>query len=177
MIFTPTPLGDVFIIDLEPIVDERGFFSRAWCAEQFAGKGLSAHIVQINTAHNPRARTLRGMHFQRAPHAEVKVVSCPYGAVFDVAVDLRPDSATHRQWFGIELTQDNHRALYIPAGFAHGYITLTDNSGLTYSTSHRYEGKSAGGVRHDDSAFGIQWPEKPALICAADNDWPDYSRN
>jgi dTDP-4-dehydrorhamnose 3,5-epimerase len=177
MIFTPTPLGGVFVIDLEPVRDERGFFSRAWCEEQFAARGLSTRIAQINTAHNPHARTLRGMHFQRAPHAEVKIVSCPYGAVFDVAVDLRPGSVTYCHWFGIELTQDNHRALYIPEGLAHGYITLADNSGLTYLTSHRYEGKSAGGVRYDDPAFGIQWPVKPSLVSAADSHWPDYTRH
>lgn len=177
MIFTAAPLAGVFIIDLEPIRDERGFFSRTWCESQFAAKGLVNRIVQINTAHNPQAGTLRGMHFQRSPHAESKVVHCPYGAVFDVAVDLRPESPTHCQWFGVELTEQNHRALYIPEGCAHGYITLVGNTGLTYLTSHVFEGKSASGVRYDDPAFRIQWPQAPALISKADSNWPAYTRN
>jgi dTDP-4-dehydrorhamnose 3,5-epimerase len=170
--FTPTPLAGVFVVDLEPIEDQRGFFSRVWCEEQFAAKQLSARIVQINTAHNHLRGTLRGMHFQNAPHAEVKIVSCPYGAVFDVAVDLRPESNTYRQWFGTELSQENHRALYVPEGCAHGYITLRDNTGLNYSTSHRFESKSASGVRYDDPAFGISWPLAPSVVSPADLKWP-----
>jgi dTDP-4-dehydrorhamnose 3,5-epimerase len=162
------------VVDLEQIRDERGFFARSWCAEQFASRGLSCHIAQINTAHNALAGTLRGMHYQRDPHAEVKVVHCPYGAVFDVALDLRPKSPAFGRWFGVELSGDNHRALYIPEGCAHGYITLRDNSGLTYTTSHRYEPTSATGVRFDDPQFAISWPVTPTIVSAADRGWTEF---
>jgi dTDP-4-dehydrorhamnose 3,5-epimerase len=174
MLYQETPLPGVIVVDLEQIRDERGFFARSWCAEQFASKGLSNRIAQINTAHNALAGTLRGMHYQREPHAEVKVVHCPYGAVFDVALDLRPTSPAFGHWFGLELSGDNHRALYIPEGCAHGYITLRDNSGLTYTTSQRYEPTSATGVRFDDPQFAISWPMAPTIVSAADRGWTKF---
>ncbi|MEZ5499027.1 MAG: dTDP-4-dehydrorhamnose 3,5-epimerase family protein [Steroidobacteraceae bacterium] len=171
-----TPIPGVHVLELEPLRDERGYFARQWCSDELARGGLTAQIVQINTAHNPRSGTLRGMHLQRAPHAEVKIVNCTRGAIYDVALDLRRDSPTHCQWFGIELTADNGRALYIPEGCAHGALSLCDDSAFTYLTSHRFERHSAYGVRYDDPAFAIQWPRPVEIVSAADRGWPDYER-
>jgi dTDP-4-dehydrorhamnose 3,5-epimerase len=175
MIFTPTELEGAYLIDLEPREDERGFFARAWAEEEFAEHGLSTDVVQANIAFNRRTGTLRGMHFQRDPHAEVKVVRCTRGALYDVIVDLRPGSPTHTRWIGVELTADNRRALYVPEGFAHGYQTLADDTEAYYQVSAAYASHAEGGVRWNDPAFGIEWPApEPPVMSDKDRAWPDY---
>jgi len=172
MIFEETKLKGSFIVDMKRIEDDRGFFARGWCPQEFKEHGLNPRVAQFNVAFNPRQGTLRGMHFQREPHAEAKFVRCTRGALFDVMIDLRPDSPTHGQWVGVELTEDNHRGLYIPEGFAHGYQTLTPDCEMYYFTTHTYSKESAGGVRFDDPAFGVEWPEPVTLISEVDRNWP-----
>src|SRR6478609_1463153 len=142
MRFIPTPLAGTFVVELEPRNDERGFFARTWCRKEAKAHGITADFVQSNLSHNPHKGTLRGMHFQRPPHQEDKLVRCIAGAVFDAVIDLRPGSPTFGRWFGIELTAANRRALYIPAGLAHGYLTLTEGSDLQYQVSAYYDGDS-----------------------------------
>lgn len=175
MNFQETKIAGSYVIDVRRIEDDRGFFGRTWCRQELAEHGLSQEIVQVNTALSLAKGTLRGMHFQRSPHSEVKIVSCPSGAVFDVVLDLRPESPTFRQWFGVELTADNFRMLYIPEGCAHGYQTLQDNSVLNYTTSAMYAPDHATGVRFDDPAFRIDWPLPVSVISDADAGWPDFS--
>ena len=174
MIFTPTELPDVVVVDLEQREDERGFFARAWCAREFAEAGLSTELVQCNLSFNEQRGTLRGMHFQRAPHAEAKLVRCTRGAIYDVAVDLRPGSPTHGRWVGVELTAENRRALYVPEGCAHGYQTLADGTETFYQVSEWYTPQAEGGVRWDDPAFGIEWPLPDPVLSPKDASWPDY---
>lgn len=175
MIFTPTELPDVVVVDLEPREDERGFFARAWCAREFAAAGLSTDLVQCNLSFNEELGTLRGMHFQRSPHAEAKLVRCTRGAIYDVAVDLRPGSPTHRRWVGVELTAENRRALYVPEGFAHGYQTLAGGTETFYQVSEWYTPEAEGGVRWNDPAFGIDWPlPDDPVLSPKDASWPDY---
>jgi dTDP-4-dehydrorhamnose 3,5-epimerase len=174
VIFTETGIEGAYVVDIEPREDDRGFFARAWCRREFEDAGLNADLVQINLARSYRMGTLRGMHYQGAPHAEVKLARCTRGAIYDVAVDLRPESPTFRRWFGLELTADNHRMLYVPEGFAHGYQTLTDDAEMCYQTSQFYDSASAGGVRYDDPAFGIDWPLPVSVISEADRSWPDF---
>jgi len=176
VIFTPTSLDGAYIVDIEPRRDERGFFARAWCDEEFARHRLDTRVVQCNLSFNDRGGTLRGMHFQRAPHAEVKLIRCTRGAIYDVIVDLRPESPTHRLWIGVELTAENRRMLYIPEGFAHGYQTLVDATETFYQVSAPYAPHAEGGVRWDDPAFGIVWPETTDLVISEkDRNWPDYA--
>lgn len=175
MQFLETDIGGAFIIEMKQIADDRGFFGRTWCSEESRKRGLSDRIVQINTGVSTRAGTLRGMHYQLAPHAEVKVVQCTRGAVYDVAVDLRPDSPTFKRWTAVELTDHNYRSFYIPEGCAHGYLTLSDDAVLTYTTSQSYAPASAKGVRYDDPAFGIRWPDDIRVISTADRSWPDFT--
>jgi dTDP-4-dehydrorhamnose 3,5-epimerase len=158
MRFVELALPGLFLVELEKIEDERGFFARSWCAREFAAHGLNPHLMQCNVSFNLKEGTLRGMHHQAHPYAEDKLVRCTRGAVFDVALDLRPDSPTYLHWFGMELTPDNARMLYIPQGFAHGFQTLTDQSELFYQMSQTYEPAAAQGVRWDDPAFKIAWP-------------------
>ena len=174
MIFTETPLAGAYIIDLEPRTDHRGFFARIWCQDEMAQHGLKGEIVQSNLGFSLKKGTLRGLHFQTAPYAEVKTVRCTRGAVYDVIVDLRPDSKTYKQWFGIELTPDNHKAIYVPEGFAQGWLALTDNSEIYYHTTQRYAPSAASGIRYDDPAFGIEWPIPITVISDQDRSWPDY---
>jgi dTDP-4-dehydrorhamnose 3,5-epimerase len=176
MIFTKTKIPGVFVIELEPRRDERGFFARQWCADEFTRAGLDPRVAQINTARSVSAGTLRGMHYQEAPHAEGKLVRCTRGAVFDVAVDLRADSATFCQWFGIELDDESGRMLYIPEGCGHGYLTLAPNTDLGYQASVPYAPGSARGVRHDDPAFDIVWPAPIKVISAQDQNWPSFPK-
>jgi len=177
MIFTATELEGVFVLDIEAREDDRGFFARVFCVDELAAHGLATEFVQSNAGVSTRAGTLRGMHFQRAPHAEVKLVRCTAGAVYDVAVDLRPGSPTRRRWVGVELTADNRRQLYVPEGFAHGYQTLAADTELVYATTHRYAPDAATGVRFDDPAFGIGWPLPVTSISDADTSWPDYEES
>lgn len=175
MIFTPTRLPGAYLIDLEKHVDERGFFARAWCQREFAAHGLTARVVQCNLSYNPRKGTLRGMHYQVAPHAEAKLVRCIRGAIYDVIIDLRPDSPTYMQWLGVELTADNRRLLFVPEGFAHGFQTLADDTEVFYQVSAFYHPEAERGVRWNDPLFGIVWPEvEQRLISPKDQSWPDY---
>ena len=175
MKFTPTPIAGVTVVEQQQIRDERGYFARSWCQKEFTAQGLTARVVQANTAHSLVAGTLRGMHFQRAPHAETKVVYCSRGAVYDVAVDLRPGSASFRQWFGIELSAANGKSLVVPEGCAHGYLTLSDDTVLDYLTSEMYAPAAASGVRFDDLAFSITWPTAIRVVSQPDRAWPDFS--
>lgn len=173
MIFTETELLGAWIIDIEARRDERGYFARVWCAREFEEKGLKTDLVQCNIAYNHSKGILRGMHYQQAPHAEVKLVRCTRGAVYDVIVDLREDSPTRLKWVGVELTEDNHRMLYVPEGFAHGYITLQDNSELFYQVSEFYTPGAESGLRWDDPRVGIEWPDQgELLISEKDRTWP-----
>jgi dTDP-4-dehydrorhamnose 3,5-epimerase len=168
------PLRDARLIDIEPRVDERGFFTRTWCRSEFARHGLDTEIAQESLSYNRRAGTLRGLHFQRAPHEETKIVRCAAGAIFDVIVDLRLSSPTYLRWYGCELTAENHRALYIPKGFVHGFQTLADNTEVIYIISEFYSAEAAAGYRYDDSAFGITWPLPIAIISERDLSWPAF---
>lgn len=160
-------------MDLEPARDERGFFSRSWCSKEFAEQGLNANLVQCNLSYNERKGTLRGMHYQLPPHEEVKLVRCVRGSIFDVIVDLRPDSPSYRHWQAVELSAENRRALYIPEGMAHGFLTLTDASEVFYQMSSWFEPQSSTGLRWNDPAIGIQWPDQPGCISQKDQAYPD----
>jgi len=175
MNFTETNIRGVYLIEIKRIGDDRGFFGRSWCTEELAGQGLDNRIAQVNVGFSTKAGTLRGMHFQKAPHAEVKLVRCTMGAVYDVALDLRPESPTFRKWYGVELNADNRLSLYIPEGCAHGYMTLAPDSEICYFTSAPYASDHAAGVRYDDPAFGIEWPQPVAVISDADRSWPDFA--
>lgn len=159
MKFTATPIPGVWLTDMERHEDERGWFARSWCAEEFAARGLNPRLVQCSVSFNKKKGTLRGMHWQAAPHEEVKLVRCMRGAIYDVALDLRPGSPTFRNWFAAELTVENGHALYIPEGCAHGFQTLADDSEVFYQISHPWHQDYARGVRWNDPAFGIQWPD------------------
>jgi dTDP-4-dehydrorhamnose 3,5-epimerase len=175
VIFEETKLPGAYVIDLERREDERGFFARTFCANEFGEHGLNARLVQANTSWNPRQGTLRGMHFQNTPHAEVKVVRATRGAIHDVIIDLRPDSPTYKQWIGVDLTQENRRALYVPEGFAHGFQTLVPDTEVHYLVTEFYTPEAEGGVRWDDPAFGIEWPDPAnAFLSPKDATWPDF---
>jgi dTDP-4-dehydrorhamnose 3,5-epimerase len=175
MIFRETELSGVFVIDLEPREDERGFFARAWCQKEFEANGLSSRLVQCNLSFNHRKGTLRGLHYQEEPFAEVKLVRCTRGAIYDVIVDLRRNSATYRQWIGVELSADNRRMLYVPEGFAHGYQTLEDETETFYQVSEFYSPGAERGVRWNDPAFHISWPDVETRIMSdKDASWPDF---
>jgi dTDP-4-dehydrorhamnose 3,5-epimerase len=174
MIFTETTLKGAFTIDLQRIEDDRGFFARGWCRQEFQRHGLNPDVEQLNIGFSTRMGTLRGLHFQHAPHAEVKVVRCTRGEIYDVIVDLRADSSTYKQWFAIELSADNRRMLYVPEGFAQGYQSLTDDSEMCYHTTSPYAPGSAHGVRYNDPTFGISWPLPVTVISNADRCWPDF---
>ena len=175
MQFTETPLKGAFLIDIRKIADDRGFFGRSWCRKEMLDAGLEGDIAQINTSLSRYKGTLRGLHYQIAPHQEAKMIRCTRGAVFDMIVDLRPQSPTFRQWFGAELTADNHRALYSPKGFAQGFITLVDDTEITYFTSESYAPGMDRGIRYDDPQFGIELPLQPVVISDKDRAWPDFS--
>jgi dTDP-4-dehydrorhamnose 3,5-epimerase len=172
MIFTESPLSGAFVVELERLRDERGFFARSYCAEEFAARGLGPELRQCSVSYNARKGTLRGLHYQEAPHEEHKLVRCTAGAVFDVMVDIRPRSPTYRQWFGAELTFDNRVSLFIPPGFAHGFVTLTDHAEVYYMISVAHAPQSSRGVRWNDPAFAIAWPVLPAVISARDAAYP-----
>lgn len=175
MIFTASDLPGVVIVDLDKRADERGFFARAWCRKEFEDHGLSSQLVQCNLSFNHHRGTLRGMHYQAEPHAEVKLVRCIRGAIYDVAVDLRPDSPTYTRWIGVELTAENRRLLYLPEGFAHGYQTLVDETEVFYQVSEFYAPDAERGLRWDDPAFEIVWPDVDRrIISDKDRSWPDY---
>ena len=172
MIFHETSLADATLIDIEPRGDDRGFFARVFCEREFAARGLETRYVQANHSRNARKGTLRGMHFQKAPHGEVKLVRAVRGAIRDVIVDLRRGSPSYGKWEGFDLTAENGRILYVPAGFAHGFQTLEDECDVTYMVSHAYAPGAEGGVRFDDPAFGIVWPLPVSVISEKDAAWP-----
>lgn len=175
MIFKETNLKGAFVIELEKRADERGFFARAWCKREFEARGLEINLVQSNLSFSKKAGTLRGMHYQAAPFEETKLVRCIRGAIYDVIIDLRPDSPTYKQWLAVELTEDNYRMLYVPKGFAHGFQTLVDNVEVFYHVTQFYTAEAERGVRWDDPLFGIKWPEiKKRIISEKDRNWPDY---
>jgi dTDP-4-dehydrorhamnose 3,5-epimerase len=173
VIFTETPLKGAFLIDLAPRADERGFFARAWCAHECAAYGLNPRLVQANVSHTMAAGTVRGMHFQVAPHQEAKVMRCVRGSIWDAIIDLRPESPTFLRWTGVELSALNHRMLYVPEGFANGYQTLADDSEVFYHVTEAYAPGAERGIRWDDPAVGIEWPDTGTrLVSRKDQDWP-----
>jgi dTDP-4-dehydrorhamnose 3,5-epimerase len=168
MKFSETKLPGAFIIELEPIPDERGFFARSWCKREFEKHGLNQNLSQCNISFNHLQGTLRGMHFQNTPHEESKFVRCTRGAIYDVIVDTRAHSKTFGKWVGIELTAENRRMLYVPEGFAHGYLTLENNSEVFYQVSEFFVPASEGGFRYDDPTVGIHWPREIKSISPKD---------
>ncbi len=174
MKFVETSLKDAYVIELERRGDERGFFARAWCVREFAERGLATRFVQGNLSFNRRKGTLRGLHYQVPPHGEVKLVRCPRGAIYDVIVDLRPDSPTFMKWTGVELAEGDGRLLYVPEEFAHGFQTLQDDTEVSYEVSEFYAPDFERGVRYNDPAFGVDWPLVVTVISAKDRAWPDF---
>lgn len=174
MKFHETPLPGAYLIELERFSDERGYFARTFCEEEFAKHGLHTHWPQCNLSFNTHAGTLRGMHYQEAPHEEVKLVRCVRGAIFDAIVDVRKGSPTYLEWYGAELSAENGAALYIPKGFAHGFITLQDNSEVYYHMGSVYVPNAARGIRWDDPRIGIEWPGSVTTIATRDAEYPDY---
>jgi len=174
MLFHTTRLQDARLIEIEPATDERGYFARTFCTREFAAAGLETTYVQQNVSLTKAAGTLRGMHFQRVPHAEVKIVRCLAGAIHDVLIDLRRDSPTFMQWEAYELAADDGRRLYVPAGFAHGFQTLAPNTVVDYMMSAYYASAAADGVRYDDPSFEITWPLPVTEISSKDRSWPDF---
>jgi dTDP-4-dehydrorhamnose 3,5-epimerase len=175
MVFTETKLKGAFVIDLERKEDERGFFARTFCVDEFQAHGLNGRLIQCSASFNKRRGTLRGMHWQDPPHIECKLVRVTRGAIFDVIIDLRPASPTFKQYFSAELTAENHRQIYVPEGFAHGYQTLEDNTEIFYQMSAPFAPALGRGVRWNDPAFGIRWPEvEERLVNARDATFPDF---
>ena len=174
MIFHETRLPGVFEIHLEPKADERGFFARSWCQKEFESHGLNSKVVQCSISFNARKGTLRGLHYQAAPYAETKIVRCTRGAIYDVAVDLRPQSPTFRNWVAAVLSAANHSMLYIPEGCAHGFLTLEDDTEIVYQMSEFHNAESARGVRWDDPAFQIEWPAEVKVISERDRTYPNF---
>lgn len=175
MKFQRSKIPDVWIIEQERFADERGYFARTWCAEEFAAHGLNSGLIQCSTSFNLKRGTLRGLHYQAAPYQEDKLVRCTRGAIFDVAVDLRPDSPTYKQWVGMELTEANGLALYIPQGFAHGFQTLADNSEVFYQMAQPYHPSAAAGIRWNDPELAITWFDSNPILSARDGNLPFLS--
>ncbi|HID97614.1 MAG TPA: dTDP-4-dehydrorhamnose 3,5-epimerase [Thermodesulfobacteriaceae bacterium] len=175
MIFSETVLKGAYIITPEKCYDERGFFARTWCQKEFSDHSLDTRLVQCNISFNNKRGTLRGMHFQVAPFAEAKLVRCTRGAIFDVIVDIRPKSATYKQWISVELSADNHHMLFIPEGFAHGFQTLADNTEIFYQMSEFFSPEHARGVHWSDPDFNITWPEKITIISEKDQNLGPFS--
>ena len=175
MIFTETALPGAFVVEPERLEDPRGFFARTWCAREFDARGLDPRLVQCSISYNKRKGTLRGMHYQDAPASETKLVRCTAGAIFDVIIDLRPDSPTFTGHVAVLLSPENRKALYVPAGFAHGFQTLADDTEVFYQMSEFHAPAHARGVRWDDRAFGIRWPEDARIITERDRTYPDFT--
>jgi len=174
MIFHETRLSGVFEVHLEPSSDDRGFFARSWCQREFESRGLKPKVVQCNVSFNAKKGTLRGIHYQAAPHAEAKLVRCTKGAIYDVVVDLRPQLPTFRKWIGVLLTATNRHMLYVPEGCGHGFLTLEDETEVFYQMSEFYHPELARGVRWDDPAFQIVWPDKVEVISERDRTYPNF---
>ena len=174
MIFSPTPLGGAFVIESEPDADERGLFARTWCRRELEARGLETRVAQCSTSFNKRKGTVRGMHYQSSPCAETKIVRCTRGSVYDVIIDLRPDSSTFTRHFGIVLTPDDRKAVYVPPGFAHGFQTLEDNTEVFYQMSEFYSPEHSQGVRWNDPAFQVPWPSGDRIVSERDRSYPDF---
>lgn len=174
MHFVPTPLAGAYLIEPEPVRDERGFFARTWCRDEFAAHSLNPGLVQCSISYNGKKGTLRGMHYQKKPHEEAKLVRCTQGAIHDVLIDLRPESPSYLGWFGAELSAANRKSLYIPEGFAHGFLTLTDDAEVLYQISEFFHPECASGIRWNDPAFAIQWPDAVKVISERDANYPDF---
>jgi len=175
MKFVPTPLKDAYVVELQPIEDSRGAFSRTFCGKEFEQHGLKPTVAQANVSWNHKKGTLRGMHYQVRPAAETKLVRCTTGGIYDVIIDLRPESPTYLQHFGVELTAQNRKALYVPELFAHGYLTLTDGAEVFYQVGEFYSPGYERGIRYDDPKFGIQWPVPIEVISDKDAKWAPFS--
>jgi dTDP-4-dehydrorhamnose 3,5-epimerase len=176
MIFHASEIDGVFVVEPEPIHDERGFFARVWSSDEFEARGLAANLVQLSISFNRSKHTLRGMHWQDEPHGEAKLVRCVRGSIYDVVADLRPESASFGQWRAFRLTDANRRALYVPPLVAHGFQTLADETEIAYAMSANHEPAAARGFRWDDPGFAIDWPDAPARIMSErDRTWPDLS--
>jgi dTDP-4-dehydrorhamnose 3,5-epimerase len=174
MIFTQLSLQGAFLIEMERHCDPRGFFARAWCEREFAVNGIIARWVQCNLSYNVQRGTLRGMHYQAAPYAEAKLIRCIRGSIYDVIIDLRRDSPTFKHWLAVNLTADNHLMLFVPEGFAHGFQTLEDETEIFYQMSEFYAPKYSQGVRWNDPAFNITWPNDMRIISERDQNYPDF---
>lgn len=174
MKFIPLPLAGAFLIQVEQIVDSRGFFARTWCAEEFKASGLNPKLAQCSISFNTQKGTLRGMHYQDAPNVEAKLVRCSAGAIYDVILDLRPASPTYCKWHAAELTSENREMLYVPEGFAHGFQTLAGSTEVFYQISKSYHPESSRGVRWDDPQFGIKWPIPNPILSKRDAAFPDF---
>lgn len=175
MVITETELKGAFVIQLEPFKDVRGFFARAWSDRELKAAGLNANFVESNISFNEKKGTLRGMHYQLPPYHQAKLVRCTRGSIYDVFIDLRPDSPTFKQWVAKELSADNHLILYVPGEFAHGYQTLEDSTEVSYQTAAYYAPEHGRGVRWNDPAFNITWPIDSLVMIDRDRDYPDYS--
>lgn len=174
MIFTPTKLPGSFIIEPEKLEDDRGFFARSWCEREFAAHALNARLVQCDISFSKRRGTLRGMHYQLSPFEEAKLVRCTSGSIYDAIIDLRPSSSTFKKHIGLVLTAENHKILYVPEGFAHGFLTMEDNAEVFYQMSEFHSPEHARGVRWNDPAFGISWPLVPTTMSDRDRNCPDF---
>jgi dTDP-4-dehydrorhamnose 3,5-epimerase len=176
IIFKETKLKGPFIVELEKVEDERGFFALSWSRDEFARRGLESQFPECNISFNHKKGTLRGMHYQEAPHGQAKIVRCTMGAIYDVIIDLRAGSPTFKQWVGVELTASNRRMVYVPKDFAHGFQTLENETEVFYQMSAPYFPDSGRGVRWNDPAFGIEWPEDERIIIARDSEYPDLTQ-
>ena len=174
MIFNETELKGAYIIEIEKLKDHRGFFARSWCQKEFEEHNLVSRVKQANVSYNKTKGTLRGMHYQLSPYEETKLVRCTRGAIYDVIIDLRPDSTSYTQWIGVELTEENYKMLYVPENFAHGFQSLKDDTEVTYQVSQFYTPGSESGIRWDDPAFSLKWPIEIKVISDKDKSWPDY---
>lgn len=174
MKFIPVPLAGAHVVEMEPVADERGFFARFWSRDEFRAAGLISNVEQSSISFNRKRGTLRGMHYQAAPHEEVKLVRCTRGAIWDVLLDLRTGSSTFCRWIAVELTADNGKMVYVPAGFAHGFQSLTDEAEVQYQISEAYHAELTRGVRWNDPAFRIEWPLPNPILSARDREFPDF---
>lgn len=177
MIFHPTPLAGAYVIELEERADPRGFFARTFCAREFEEMGLKPTVAQANVSYNHLKGTLRGMHYQVPPAAETKLVRCTRGAIHDVIIDLRPESPSYLQHFGVDLTEENRKALYVPEMFAHGYLTLEDGAEVIYQVGEFYTPGYERGIRYDDPRFAIEWPVEVKVISDKDTNWPPFDEH
>jgi dTDP-4-dehydrorhamnose 3,5-epimerase len=174
VIYTETKLKGAFIIEIEKLKDHRGFFARSWCQHEFEKQGLNSRLVQANVSYNKKKGTLRGMHYQIHPYEETKLVRCTRGSIYDVIIDLRPASPTYAQWIGVELTAENYKILCVPENFAHSFLSLEDDTEVTYQVSQFYTPGSERGIRWDDPAFSIEWPIEISVISDKDQSWPNF---